>query len=159
MRVFIIYDSLYGNTERIAQAMAGSLQVWHTLRTVQVASVNAAVSLDADLLLVGSPTHGGRPSKSIVTFLAQLRPDALRGIDVAGFDTRLSFPLWRIFGYAAPRITKALVGKGGREAAPARGFIVRGTKGPLAQGEVERAIDWAKTAVENGRRNSEPPAP
>jgi hypothetical protein len=45
---------------------------------------------------------------------------------------------------AAERIAKALAKKGGRLVAELEGFIVEQKEGPLKQGELERASNWAK---------------
>ena len=46
-------------------------------------------------------------------------------------------------GYAAPSIAKRLEKAGGRLAVPPEGFAVVGTEGPMKQGELERAAEWA----------------
>jgi hypothetical protein len=47
-------------------------------------------------------------------------------------------------GYAAKSIAKRLEKAGGKLAAPPEGFAVKGTEGPMKQGELERAAEWAK---------------
>jgi flavodoxin I len=69
---------------------------------------------------------------------------------VASFDTRIKAKWVKLFGYAAGRIEKALIEKGGALAAPAGLFIVKGTKGPLEEGEEERAAAWARGILEGG---------
>jgi flavodoxin I len=53
----------------------------------------------------------------------------------------------RIFGYAAQPITDRLEKKGGELVVPAEGFYVADTEGPLLEGELERAAEWAKEIV------------
>jgi flavodoxin I len=53
-----------------------------------------------------------------------------------------------VFGYAAGRIARNLKGKGGTLVASPEGFFVTGTKGPLREGELERAAGWAKGILE-----------
>jgi flavodoxin I len=71
---------------------------------------------------------------------------ALEGLSVAAFDTRTATIWNRIlpFGYAAPGIAKGLENRGGNLAVPPEGFIVLGIRGPLKDGELARAADWAK---------------
>ena len=73
-----------------------------------------------------------------------LAGDSLKGIDVAAFDTRLSTRLVKVFGYAADKIAADLKAKGGEPVLPPGGFLVKGRKGPLKEGELERAAAWAK---------------
>jgi hypothetical protein len=77
-------------------------------------------------------------------FLEQLQAQDLVGIDVAGFDTRMTNRLITMFGCAAPKISKALKKMGGTQVGPPGGFYVSGGKGPLKEGEEERAARWAK---------------
>jgi hypothetical protein len=52
--------------------------------------------------------------------------------------------LVNVFGYAAKPISDRLEKKGGELAVPPEGFYVDGTEGPLTEGELERAADWAR---------------
>jgi len=150
MKALVVYDSKYGNTERIARAIAAGLGD-AALR--HVADVRAEDVDDAGLLVVGSPTQGGRPTPALQALLDRLREEDLKGKDVAAFDTRIdgrqrNFLLrgfLGIIGYAAPRIARRLEAKGGRRAAPPEGFVVDGAEGPLRAGEQQRAEAWAKT--------------
>ncbi|GCE21601.1 flavodoxin family protein [Dictyobacter kobayashii] len=150
MNTLIIYDSMYGNTEKIAYAMADGIT--GDVKVQSVVDVNAAEFSVPDLLIVGSPVHGGRPTVAIEEFLKQLPADALKGISVAAFDTRFSAEdhgigirlLISIIHYAAGRIAKVLTRKGGRLIAEPEGFIVEDKEGPLQHGELERATSWAK---------------
>jgi hypothetical protein len=55
--------------------------------------------------------------------------------------------LLRLVGFAAPKIAKSLEKKGGTLVCAGEGFFVTGSKGPLKEGEVERAAAWAKEIV------------
>jgi hypothetical protein len=46
-------------------------------------------------------------------------------------------------GYAAEKIGKQLVNKGGSQIVKPEGFFVDGSEGPITAGELERAIAWA----------------
>jgi flavodoxin I len=69
---------------------------------------------------------------------------SLEGVKVAAFDTRVTSKFAKIFGNAAGRIARQLTKKGGILTAPPEGFFVTATKGPLKEGELERAAAWAK---------------
>jgi hypothetical protein len=53
----------------------------------------------------------------------------------------------RMFGYAAKPISDKLEGKGGEVVMPPEGFYVEGVEGPLQEGELERAADWARQII------------
>ena len=135
MKALIVYDSTYGHTEKIAQAIGEAIGG----QVLRVGEVNPADLNGFDLVVVGSPTHGGFPTPGIDGLLKAL--PALEGVKVAAFDTRTKRT---IFGYAAPRIARRLEKSGGNLLAPAEGFFVLGIEGPLMDGELRRAAGWAK---------------
>ncbi len=101
-----------------------------------------------DLLIIGSPTQDGRYLPSINALLDAISPEGLKDKKVAAFDTRHKWKFVRIWGYAAQHISESLKLKGGNVIAPPEGFYVDSTKGPLLEGEIERAAAWAKSIVE-----------
>jgi flavodoxin I len=142
VRAVVVYDSTYGNTEKIAQAIGDAI----TAEVVRVTDVSPSDLKTSELLIVGSPTHGGRPTPAIQDLLKALGP-ALGGANVAAFDTRHLSRWTLLFGYAAPRIAGSLKRNGGTLLAPPEGFFVLGTAGPLKEGELDRAALWAKVIV------------
>jgi len=157
MKALIVYDSVYGNTEKIARAITGAITPSDGVKVLRVGEANPSELESIDLLIVGSPTHGGRPTPAIKEFLNKIPANALKNVGVTSFDTRFSAKdkgvgiriLVGVLGYAAGRIANTLKGKGGHLAAPPEGFIVEGNEGPLKQGGLERAADWAKGILES----------
>lgn len=151
MTTLIIFDSLYGNTEIIARDIAKAFLPEAT-RLINVKEVKVADLLEVQLLIVGSPTYGGRPKQETQTFLDIIPTAALSGKKVAAFDTRFLAQeqnfglriLMKTIGYASPRILKALIAKGGEAISSPAGFIVEGKKGQIKAGERERAVLWGK---------------
>jgi flavodoxin len=142
MRVLVVYDSVYENTEKIAKAIGGAIT--GEVKVLSVGEVNPSELKTIDLFIIGSPTQGGRPTPAIRDFLNKVPESSLKGINVAAFDTRIPTKLVGVFGYAAGRIAGNLKEKGGTLVASPEGFFVKGTKGPLKEGELERAAAWAK---------------
>jgi flavodoxin I len=143
MRALIVFDSLHGNTAKVAQAIGDALA--GEVRVRRVDGVSAAELGAVDLLIVGSPTHGGWFTEAIKDWLDQILATGVQGTRFAAFDTRTPpTRLSRIFGFAAPRIAKSLEKKGVTLLVPPAGFIVKGIKGPLDEGELERAAGWAQ---------------
>ena len=149
MKILIVYDSVYGNTEKIARAIAGALTPSGEVKVLCPSEVNLSELKAVDLLIVGSPTQGGRPTPAIQDFLNRLPEPAIKGINVAAFDTRFSTKLVGIFGYAAGKIAGSLKTKGGTLILSPEAFFVKGREGPLKEGELERAAGWAKRILEN----------
>lgn len=156
MKALIVYDSFFGNTEQVAQAMGRALEGETEVQVVRVNQVKPEQLVGLDLLLVGSPTRGFRPSPGTTEWLKSIPAAALRGVRVAAFDTRVapedipSRPLRFLvskLGYAAPAIASALQKAGGELALPPEGFLVQDREGPLKPGEADRAAHWAREAL------------
>lgn len=137
-----MYDSVYGNTRAVAEALGNAIGT--DAQVVRADGVDTARLEHIDLLIVGSPTQGGRPTKPVQNFIASL-PEALtKGLRVATFDTRYAGRFVKVFGFAADRIAERLKEKGGTIVSPPEPFIVIGKKGPMKDGELERAASWAR---------------
>jgi flavodoxin I len=147
MKALVIYDSLYGNTEKIARAIGGAIP--GEVKVLRPGEVNPSELQCLDLLIVGSPTQGGRPTKAIQDFLNKLPESAVKGVNVAAFDTRFSTKLVGIFGYAAGKIAESLKRKSSTLILPPEPFFVKGREGPLKEGELDRAAGWAKGLLES----------
>lgn len=151
-KFLVIYDSVFGNTEKVAQSIAAAL----ITQAIPVSQVDANQLGGLDLLVIGSPTRGFRPTEGISQFLNGLPKNQLAGVRVAAFDTRIALETidskaLRFIvdkgGYAAGTIAKALEKKGGQLAAPGEGFYVTGEQGPLKDGELKRAAEWVGSLV------------
>ncbi len=158
MKALIVYDSFFGNTEQIAQAMGHALGSPEDVEVLRVSDVKPEQLTGAALLVVGSPTRGFRPTPAISNLLKSIPKNGLKGVKVAAFDTRFTMDeiessvfilriLVKRFGYAAKPIADRLKKKGGELIMPPEGFFVEGTEGPLKEGELERAADWAQRLI------------
>ncbi|MDL5486247.1 flavodoxin family protein [Microbacterium wangruii] len=167
MRALIVYESLWGNTEKIARAVAETLAGTGTVDVVE--SDSAPASLDGyDLLVVGGPTHAfsmprpatraeavtshgapHAPERGIREWLAGLTA-GLASIPVAAFDTRVDKP--RLPGSAAASARRELRRLGFDTALKPATFRVHGYEGPLLEGEIERAHAWAAGLAAAGSR-------
>jgi len=153
LKVLVVYDSAYGNTEKIAQAIGSALGAPPDVEVRRAGDVQPAQLAGLRLLVVGSPTQKFTLLPAVGDFLQRIPKDGLRGIRVAAFDTRANLDevnssllrtLAGWFGFAAEKIAGRLKKKGGTEAGPPGTFFVKGTEGPLAEGELERAAAWAR---------------
>src|SRR5260370_42096403 len=57
MRALVVYESMYGNTHVVASNIADGLRTDYEVRMVPVAEATPALVAEADLLVVGGPTH------------------------------------------------------------------------------------------------------
>lgn len=163
IKSLVVYESMFGNTKRIAEAIALGLG---THGDVAVSEVGTAPLPDQslDLVVIGGPTHafgmsrkGTRESAASQTtealissgigireWLGRLGPTSGQ-ITGAAFDTRIDKP--RLPGTAAPKIQRALRKLGYRLPVEPENFYVDGSLGPLLVGEEERATRWAANLV------------
>lgn len=164
MRAVVVYESMYGNTHLVADAIAEGLAPIGEVEVVPVDGATAAVLAGADLLVVGGPTHAhGMSSKATrqgaVADAAKperdlhLDPDAegpgLRdwfgSVDglpakAAAFDTRMDAPPI-LTGRASKGIAKRLRHHGCDVVAEPMSFLV--TKGNhLVDDEAAHARAW-----------------
>jgi hypothetical protein len=168
MTTLVVYETMYGRTRDVAQAVAQGCEAGGDVRLVEVGELGTGAALpdDVTLLVVGGPTHAfsmTRPGTrhdaakygrvisrtGVREWLAAVTVPA--GLPVAAFGTKLDSPL---SGSAARAIAQRLRRRGGRLVAPAKDFYVRGTEPVLLAGELDRARAWGE-ALAAGRR---PPA-
>ena len=166
-RAVVIYESIYGNTRAVAEAIAAGLadHMEVTVAPVGGAGAGAGALQGARLLVVGGPTHMHGLSTAMTRRMAAqaaeedghapVEPEAardpglrewLRDLDGAGyaaaaFDTRIDRSAV-LTGTAARGIAKRLHRRGCTSAAKAESFFVDDGEGPLADGELERARAW-----------------
>jgi flavorubredoxin len=159
MRALVVYESMFGNTQQIARAIADGLGERLDVHLAEVGHAPVEVGPETTLLVVGGPTHALGLSNAktresaaqqalvgvvsqgigIREWLATMHVDAEHTV-TAAFDTRIN-KRW-VPGSASAKVHRALQRKGLRSATKARSFYVSGTSGPLLRGEVERARAW-----------------
>ncbi len=143
MKILVVYDSKYGNTERIARSIASGLGPGHQI-AIEPVGPSQQIDPATELLIVGGPTQAHGASPMMKTFLAGL--PQLAGIRHAAFDTRFDRP--RLLTGAASGVIEAGLRKHGSvRATPAQSFFVEHGEGPLVPGEEDRAAAWGATLV------------
>jgi hypothetical protein len=156
LKAVVVYESLWGNTAAVAQAIAEG--IGPEARPLSTAEATGSAIVDVDLIVAGAPVIGfklpteqmrdgirANPGRApappdlshppMRSWLAALPAGHGRS---ASFDTQVRGP----FGSAAPAIAEALEGAGYRRLAEPHGFGVKGRYGPLRKGELDRAHAW-----------------
>jgi len=165
MRALVVYESMFGQTRLVAERIAGGLRyVMDDVDVVPVQDADVVRVMQADLLVVGGPTHVHGMSRQRTrqaavddpaTYGARTTEPGADGIGVrewfeglptlngaaAAFDTRADAA--SVFsGRASKGIAKELRRCGLRLVAGPESFIV--TKGRLKDGELTRADLWGQ---------------
>jgi flavodoxin len=156
MKTLFIYDSVFGNTGKIADAVYQAFSPDAAINYCHVNEFRTSDLESRDLLIVGSPTRGFSPTPAISEFIRSIPSNGLTGISIATFDTRLDLDsvkssairfLVKTGGYAANKMAERLAKKGGRLITGPQGFYVTGEEGPLKQFEIERAARWSSNLI------------
>ena len=132
----VIYDSKFGNTEKIARSFAGGLQMSGIDTTCIITNDVRTESLkDYDFIAIGAPTQMFTASKPMKDFLLRLEgAQGLEGKYAFAFDTKFASRLSRS---ASKFIEKTLKELGMEIARPRQSAIVDKTEGPFENGEEE----------------------
>ncbi len=147
MNTLVVYDSTFGNTEKIAQAIADVVAGRGSARTLRANKVQSSDLEGVDLLVLGCPTHKQRPTDAVQAFLECVSRRSLSGISAAVFDTRYRKPRL-LTGSAARRLAKSLRKGGASLLTPPQSFFVVSREGPLEPGELERAAAWGREVLD-----------
>lgn len=171
MSALVVYESMFGNTKRVAEAVADGLAGSLPVEIVEVSNAPTELPTTIELLVVGGPTHvhgmtttrsrlaaearmpGARISQGIGIreWLEAVRPEGHAA--AASFDTRINAPA--IFtGSAASGFARRLRRAGFRLLTPTASFLID-TKSPqddsLLDGEVEKASAWGRHLADRVR--------
>ncbi|WP_328401525.1 flavodoxin family protein [Nocardia sp. NBC_00403] len=160
MRARVVYESMFGNTAAVAEAIAQGLLEHAEVEMLNVVAAAEVPALAVHLLVVGGPTHTFGLSRPQTRRDAAKLTDAPIAIDIGirewleaaplvppghralAFGTKVAKPPW-LPGSAARGIAKRLWRLGYTLADQPVDFLVEDTTGPLAPGELDRARVWA----------------
>jgi hypothetical protein len=153
----IVFESQFGNTRQVAQAIARGLRERSVVHTVAIDEAPSTIPDDADLLVIGGPTHvfsmsrpdsrsaaradGAEATAAGVRDWLKTLPSPLPVPRVVTFSTRQGHPF--ATGSAAESAAKALHSHRAIAAEVVDSFVT-GKQGPLEDGELARATEWGR---------------
>ena len=141
-KVIVVYESKYGNTKLVAETIAEGVREAPGVETViaGVKEVDLDQVIDSDAILVGSPNHIGRATRSIRRFIEKLGEVNLEGKLAAVFDTYIG----KDFEKAAKKMEERISAKVPhlKLMAPGLSIRVEGMKGPVAEGELPKCKEF-----------------
>ena len=150
MKGIVIYDTSYGNTRKVAETIAETLEESGIeVDAFYVKKVKKLSAKGYDFLVLGSPTRFGTMSLAVRFFLNKVNSKEWLNKPFAAFDTenpenieqsRIQNKEWS----AAEKISKKLIEKKMNQLLPVLKAVVLGWKGPLQEGEIERAKEYAR---------------
>jgi flavodoxin len=167
-RALVVYESLFGDTRRIAEAVAAGLAERMPVEVAEAGHAPGEIGADVGLLVVGVPTHAfsmprqstresavqqygasvADPTTGVHEWLDAVRVTGT-ALRAAAFDTVVTHPKLVVkLNHATKAEEKLLRKLGASIAAPAEHFVVEDAKGPLAEGEEDRARAWGRSLAE-----------
>jgi flavodoxin len=147
VRALVVYESMYGNTHLVADAIAGGIG-WPEVQVVSVREATPALVEAADLLVVGGPTHVhgmSRTSTRTAAVFDALPEGWARGATAAAFDTRMTGAAVYT-GRASKGIAKRLEGHRYHLVCEPESFLVQHDN-HLVGDELERARAWGEAVA------------
>jgi menaquinone-dependent protoporphyrinogen IX oxidase len=151
MRGIVVFDTSYGNTKKIAETIAETLrESGIDVDLFYVKDVKKLSAKDYNFLVLGSPTKFGTMSFAVKGFLGKVKSEEWMNKPFAAFDTenpenveqsRIQNKEWS----AAEKIAAQLKEKEMNQLLPVLKALVFGQKGPLVEGEIDRAKEYART--------------
>lgn len=154
MKISVIYDSKFGNTQKVAETIKEVVEKKYEVKVIHVTDAKIKDIENADMVIIGSPTHRGNVSEATKVLLNMIPKDSLKGKPFAVFDTSVASygqnifmkGFIKFFGYAAPKMANILK-KRGAKIGSVQSFFVMGMKGPLKEDEIERVKNWASSII------------
>jgi menaquinone-dependent protoporphyrinogen IX oxidase len=143
MKVIVVYDTKYGNTELVANKIREGVEAEGIDTDINdVKEVDFGRIADYDAILIGAPVHFGAPSRTITKFIDKLGGLKLKGDWTAVFDTYMKTdfekgvkPMEARLNEKVPRL-KLIV--------PGLSIQVDGMKGPFVEGELPKCEAFGK---------------
>ena len=141
-RTIIIYESKYGNTRLVAEAIAEGVREVSGVEPMvrELGEVNLEEFSGFEAIIIGSPNHMGNATRGIRKFIDGLGKINLEGKLVAVFDTYMA----KDFEKAVKKMEKQIGEKAPSLALAVPGLSVRvdGMKGPVTEGELPKCQDF-----------------
>ncbi len=144
VKVFVFYDSKYGNTKVVAEKIVDGLKKFEGIDVDMgyIKEVNLQNAICSDLIILGAPNHMASPSRAMKNFIERLASSDLKADRVAVFGTysgrfrsqdRAEKKLESLIAEKMPQLRQVL---------PGLSVKVKGVTGPLAEGELSRSVEF-----------------
>ena len=145
-KVFVVYDSKYGNTKLTAENILEGIREVGGIETAigYVKEIEIGKVADYDAIVLGAPNHMGRPSRTMKKFIDRLAELDLKAKNVAVFGTYSGRerPVDRAVKKLEKMVEKKLPNLS--LISPGLSIRVNGIPGPLVEGELPKCVGFGK---------------
>ncbi len=146
VKVFVIYDTKYGNTKLAAENILQGINEVGRIETAigYVKEIDIGKLADYDMIILGAPNHMGRPSRTMKKFVDRLAELDLKQKNVAVFGTYSGTP--RPVDRAVKKLGKIVEKKlpNLNLISPRLSIRVNGIPGPIVEGELPKCMEFGK---------------
>ena len=154
VKVLVTYDTKYGNTQRVGELIAEGLKAASadvSVENMKEVNFNEVGSFDA--ILMGSPNHMGRPTRTFNKFVDKLRKADLKNKTLVAFDTYIGQKVEGIYQPGSNQFQKALSKMEERLRdkmpslkliSPGLSIAVSGMKGPIVKSEIPKCKEFGQ---------------
>jgi flavodoxin len=143
-KTIVVYESKYGNTKTVAERIAQGIRTGKgiSVETKELKEVDMKNLPGYDVIIIGSPTHWGGPTRGIRKFIDRLGKLDLKKKLAATFDTYIS----KDFEFSVKKMEKSLTEKapGLKIVSPGLSIKVQGMKGPIVEGEFDKCEEFGE---------------
>ncbi len=150
MNVLVVYETKFGNTKEAAEKIAEGMKEVEQIKTevINVNNVDYSKVRDFDAIIIGTPTWAGNCTDTIKNFINELAGLSLNEKSYAVFDTNNNIPLLsKAVKKMEKRIGKQLPNL--KRVLPGLPIRVKGTKGPIVEGELPKCQNFGKEIALN----------
>lgn len=146
VKVFVVYDTKYGNTKLAGENILEGIKEVEGIETAigYVKEIDIGKVADCDAIVLGAPNHMGRPSRTMKKFVDRLAELDLKAKNVAVFGTYSGRV--RTVDRAVKKLEKMVEKKLPNLylISPGLSIRVNGIPGPLVEGELPKCVDFGK---------------
>ncbi len=157
-KVFVIYDSKYGNTKLAGEAILEGIRDFEGIESTigYIKEIDLGKLVEYDAIVLGGPNHMGRPSQTMKKFLDRLAGLDLKAKNAAVFGTysgRVRSP-----DRAVKKLEQKLEEKlpNLKLISPSLSIKVKGVTGPLIEGELSKCTDFGRKIANQLNKNNLP---
>jgi menaquinone-dependent protoporphyrinogen IX oxidase len=142
MKILIVYDTLHGNTKKVAELIGEGLKTieGNTVSVENVKEIDVEKDETFDAILIGSPNHAASHTKTVNQFIESLPNASLKGNSFAVFDTYMGKDFEKATGKMEEQITQVMPNM--KKLSSGLSIKVGGMKGPIVDEDLPKCKEF-----------------
>ena len=150
MKVLIVFDTKHGNTQKVAELIGDGINSVEGNETevVNIKDFDLKEEMTYDLILIGSPNHMGRHTKSIKKFISNLSNITVKINSFAVFDTYMKADFEKTVKKMEDQLNENFPNS--TMALPGLSIKVGGMKGPIVEEDLSKCKEYGIKLTKKG---------